>query len=223
MTHRDAGSLERKVVGSSLASTDIVARIALIVPCTEAEGPGRRLAIWFQGCPLRCPGCCNPHFLPFTGGEELTVTEVLRVMDDSHQRNQLEGITLLGGEPTAQAAAAAAIARGARERGLTVLLFSGYTLEQLRDKQDPAVHDLLACTDILVDGPYDQTQPETRRRWIGSANQRIHFLTPRCSWDERWLQKNTLEIRLVGQEIIVNGYPASGTRTIRQWQKSQTR
>jgi anaerobic ribonucleoside-triphosphate reductase activating protein len=144
-------------------------------------------------------------------------------MDDSHQRNQLEGITLLGGEPTAQAAAAAAIARGAQERGLTVLLFSGYTLEQLRDKQDSAVHDLLACTDILVDGPYDQTQPETRRRWIGSANQRIHFLTPRCSWDERWLQKNTLEIRLVGKEIIVNGYPASGTRMIRQWQKSQTR
>ena len=32
-------------------------RVAQVVPCTEAEGPGRRFAIWVQGCPLRCPGC----------------------------------------------------------------------------------------------------------------------------------------------------------------------
>jgi anaerobic ribonucleoside-triphosphate reductase activating protein len=203
-------------------STEIVARIALIVPCTEAEGPGRRFAIWFQGCPLRCPGCCNPHFLSFTGGQEMTVGEILHLLEHSHQYHQLEGITLLGGEPTAQAAAAAAIARGAWQRGMTVLLFSGYTLEQLREKQDPAIQELLASTDILVDGPYDRTQPETRRRWIGSANQRIHFLTSRCSWDERWLQKNTLEIRVLGREIIVNGYPTSSTRMIWQWQRSRS-
>ena len=45
-----------------------VLSVAQIVPCTEAEGPGRRFALWFQGCPLRCPGCCNPEMLPFTGG-----------------------------------------------------------------------------------------------------------------------------------------------------------
>ena len=42
-------------------------RVAQIVPFTEAEGPGRRFALWFQGCPLRCPGCCNPEMLPFEG------------------------------------------------------------------------------------------------------------------------------------------------------------
>jgi anaerobic ribonucleoside-triphosphate reductase activating protein len=44
-------------------------RVAQVVPCTEAEGPGRRFALWFQGCPLRCPGCCNPEMLPFEGGQ----------------------------------------------------------------------------------------------------------------------------------------------------------
>ena len=34
--------------------------VAQIVRCTEAEGPGKRYALWFQGCPLRCPSCCNP-------------------------------------------------------------------------------------------------------------------------------------------------------------------
>ena len=48
---------------------------AQIVPCTEAEGPGARFALWFQGCPLRCPGCCNPEMLPFEGGT-LTVPPV---------------------------------------------------------------------------------------------------------------------------------------------------
>ncbi|MEJ5274429.1 MAG: 4Fe-4S single cluster domain-containing protein [Thermogemmata sp.] len=206
---------------SLLTSTEIVAQIAQIVPCTEAEGPGRRFAVWFQGCPLRCPGCCNPDFLPFAGGKPMTVTEILELLDSSRQQHQLEGITLLGGEPTAQPLAAAAIARGAWERGLTVLLFSGFTLEQLREKQDPAIHNLLAHTDILVDGPYDRDQPETQRRWIGSANQRVHFLTSRCAWDERWFQKNTLEIRVRGREIIVNGYPAASTRIIRRWQKNR--
>ncbi|MFM7150626.1 MAG: 4Fe-4S cluster-binding domain-containing protein, partial [Gemmataceae bacterium] len=42
--------------------------IAQTVPFTEAEGPGKRFAIWFQGCPFRCPGCCNPEMLPFRGG-----------------------------------------------------------------------------------------------------------------------------------------------------------
>ena len=34
--------------------------LASIRMCTESEGPGRRLAIWVQGCKKRCPGCCNP-------------------------------------------------------------------------------------------------------------------------------------------------------------------
>ena len=206
---------------SMLNPTEIVAQIAQIVPCTEAEGPGRRFALWFQGCPLRCPSCCNPEFLSFVGGQQMIVAEILNLLDDSHQRHHLEGITLLGGEPTAQPAAAAAIARGAWERGLTVLIFSGFTLEQLQKKEDPDIHELLAHTDILVDGPYDRNQPETQRRWIGSANQGVHFLTPRCTWDERWLQKNTLEIRVRGREILINGYPAASTRIVRQWQRSR--
>ena len=67
----------------------------------------------------------------------------------------------------------------------------------------------LAETDILVDGPYDRDQPEKTRRWIGSANQRVHFLTPRCAADDpRWRQPNTLEIRLRDGEVTVNGFPA---------------
>ena len=36
--------------------------VADIVAETVVEGPGKRLAIWVQGCEIRCPGCCNPRF-----------------------------------------------------------------------------------------------------------------------------------------------------------------
>jgi anaerobic ribonucleoside-triphosphate reductase activating protein len=192
-----------------LTSSDTILRVAQVVPCTEAEGPGRRLALWFQGCPLRCPGCCNPEMLPFTGGQAVPVSEVLEQLRQAAAAHNLEGITLLGGEPLAHAAGALALARGTHELGLSVMVFSGYTLEEARRLPDPAVQELLAETDILVDGPYVRELPETRRRWIGSANQRVHFLTNRCPPDDpRWLLPNTLEIRLAGNELTVNGFPA---------------
>ena len=188
---------------------DFSLQIAQIVPCTEAEGPGRRFALWFQGCPLRCPGCCNPEMLSFEGGTAVSLRDLVEEIEEAARRDSIEGITLLGGEPLAHAAGAAALARAVREDGLTVMVFSGYTLEEARRLPDPAVAELLALTDILVDGPYLREQPDTRRRWIGSANQRIHFLSDRYQADDpRWLLPNTLEIRLRGPELTVNGFPA---------------
>lgn len=181
-----------------------VLSIAQIVPCTEAEGPGKRFAVWFQGCPLRCPGCCNPEFLPFSGGERRTVAGLVEQMAGA----DVEGVTLLGGEPFAHAAGAAALAGAARDLGLSVMAFSGFTLDQLRQRPDPTVADLLGLTDILVDGPYLRDQPDTERRWVGSRNQRIHFLTDRYRYDDSWRRRNTLEIRLVDGELSVNGFPA---------------
>ena len=183
-------------------------QVAQVVPCTEAEGPGKRFAVWFQGCPLRCPGCCNPEFLPFKGGQTMPLGEMAQWITRTREESGIEGVTLLGGEPFAHAAAGAALARAARELGLTVMVFSGFTIEELRSRTDPEVAELLALTDILVDGPYERDKPDTVRRWIGSTNQRIHFLTNRYSFDEQWRKKNTLEIRVVGPEISVNGFPA---------------
>jgi anaerobic ribonucleoside-triphosphate reductase activating protein len=183
-------------------------RVAMIVPCTEAEGPGRRFALWFQGCPLRCPGCCNPEMLPFEGGIERTVESVVAEIRAAQRSHQIDGITLLGGEPLAHAVGAVAIARNAQSLGLSVMVFTGYTLEDARTLPDPAVADLLAHTDLLVDGPYVRELADTKRRWIGSTNQRIHFLTDRYRADDPcWRQPNTLELRYRDGELTVNGFP----------------
>lgn len=188
--------------------TGVTLQVAQIVPCTEAEGPGRRFALWFQGCPLRCPGCCNPEFLPFEGGTLMPLATVVAELDLAISE-RIEGITLLGGEPLAHASGAAALAHAARARGLSVMVFSGYTLEVARTMSQSRVTELLANTDILVDGPYERDRPDNARRWIGSTNQRIHFLTERYRADDPcWRQPNTLEIRVRGPEVSVNGFPA---------------
>ena len=184
-------------------------QIAQIVPSTEAEGPGRRFAIWFQGCPLRCPECCNPQMLSFEGGTTWKLDVLIGQIAAAHRNDGVEGITLLGGEPFAHAAGAAQLAKGVQQLGLTVMIFSGYVLEEIEQDAASDVTDLLRHTDILVDGPYLREQPDTTRRWIGSSNQRIHFLTERYhEGDTCWQQPDTLEIRLADGELNINGFPA---------------
>ena len=131
------------------------------------------------------------------------------VLNRTLAEQQIEGISLLGGEPFAHTGGALAVARLARSQGLSVMIYTGYTLEELRSRPEPEVAELLTLTDLLVDGPYLRDEPETERRWIGSRNQRIHFFTERYqAEDSCWRQKNTLEVRLRGEEILVNGFPA---------------
>src|ERR1700722_10468979 len=106
--------------------------VARVVRVTEAEGPGRRYALWFQGCPLRCPGCCNPEMLPFEGGHSIRLADVVAKVELAARSEGIEGITLLGGEPLAYAAGGAALSRAVQQRGLTVMIFSGFTLEEAR-------------------------------------------------------------------------------------------
>ena len=194
-------------------------RLAQVVRSTEAEGPGKRYAVWFQGCPLRCPGCCNPEFLPFDGGESRSIADLTADMTRARDEVGVEGITLLGGEPFAHAAGAAALAEAARGLGLSVMVFSGYTLDQLRHHPDAA--ELLARTDILVDGPYLRDQPDTERRWIGSCNQGVHFLTDRYRFDDQWRKRNTLEIRVRDGEVTVNGFPAGAAAALwKGWRRT---
>lgn len=147
--------------------------------------------------------------LPFSGGQPMRLSEVVEQVRAAANQHRIEGITLLGGEPLAHAPEAAALARQARGLGLSVMIFSGYTLAEAREFPDRAVADLLSLTDILVDGPYIRELPDVQRRWIGSTNQVIHFMTGRYRADDPcWQMPNTLEIRLADGAVSVNGFPA---------------
>jgi anaerobic ribonucleoside-triphosphate reductase activating protein len=190
-----------------------VLRVATIVADTEAEGPGRRFAVWVQGCSLRCAGCCNPEMFDERRGTPMPIDELAAQIPAG-----VEGITLLGGEPFEQAAGCAEFARLAKARGLTVMVFSGYTRAELAERSDAA--PLFGEIDLLVDGRYDRTKPEPAppigRRWIGSANQTMHYLTPAYAADDpRMRTSNTIEIRVSARDIKINGWP-SADRLVRR-------
>lgn len=184
--------------------------LASRLPCSEAEGPGRRAVLWVQGCNKRCHGCCNPAYLPLAERELVSTASVLEWLKIAHHLHALEGVTFLGGEPMLQAQGLAVVAQGAQLLGLSVMVFSGYTKAELEDLQLPGSVQLLQYTDVLVDGPYDANLPEHSRRWAGSTNQQFHYLTAR--YDDRieidGEVERVFEVRLRADgSMFTNGWP----------------
>ena len=185
--------------------------VAGVIPGTRDEGPGLRSALWVQGCSLRCPACCNPHLWH---QRPARLARPAEIAEEMLAAPGIEGVTLLGGEPFEQAAPLAELARLVREAGMSVMVFSGYTLAELRAR--PRAAALLARVDLLVDGRYEEARRVTDRRWIGSSNQEVHVLSDRYrhldeprggAWDDG---ANVIELRLRGSEITINGFPFEG-------------
>ena len=134
------------------------------------------MVIWVQGCCFRCPGCIAQSMLGFSGGTEIDVAALAgRILETP----KIDGVTVSGGEPFMQATGIAALIDRVREkRDMSFMCYTGFRLEELHEQDEPGQIALLARLDILVDGRYLRDQP-TRKRWRGSANQRLHLLTSR--------------------------------------------
>lgn len=179
-------------------------RLANTVRCTTAEGPFTRYAIWVRGCTIRCPGCCNPELFDATG-PTTSVDALVHDIAIAQAELGIEGITLLGGEPTEQMPAVSYLAERVQTLGLGVLLFTGVRIATL--KQQTAFSRLWQAIDTLVDGPYLATQPEpqTGRILLGSMNQTIHHRTTRYAAPELWHASPTIEVMIDGLDIQAHG------------------
>lgn len=167
------------------------------------NGPGERFVLWLQGCPRRCPGCINPEFLPITPRHLIPVEQMAaRILAVSG----IEGVTYSGGEPFLQAAPLAALSARLQAQGLGIVCYSGYTLRELQDHPDPGVRALLARLDLLIDGPFIQAQTAPLR-WRGSANQQLHYLSPRYAADADFQAAPAAEVEL---SLDANGLAATG-------------
>lgn len=180
-------------------------RIHRILPKTEVEGPGTRCCIWVQGCPIHCKGCGAEETWDFEGGELLDTDDIFNTIKSS---KGIEGITFLGGEPFAQAEALYDIASKAKNIGLTVLTFTGYTYEYILKSDKEEWNKLLGVTDLLIDGPFEEDRFDLSRPWVGSLNQNYRFLTSAYKHLENNLTsiKNKLEVKLYKNgTILING------------------
>lgn len=151
----------------------MILRIAGVVKNSIVDGVGLRMAVFFQGCNHKCKGCHNPHTWDIEGGYLTTTSDILR---DYKEDPLLDGITLTGGEPFLQPAAAVVLAAGAKRYNGNVWCYTGFLYEQLTEQQDPSVQELLSLVDVLVDGPFILEKKDTSLKWRGSSNQRVLML-----------------------------------------------
>lgn len=143
--------------------------LSAIVRDSIVDGPGLRTTIFCQGCPHHCPGCHNPETWEFGCGTPMEEERLLEIV----QSNPLcRGVTFSGGEPFAQAAGFAKLARLLTAAGYEVASYTGYTFEKLLQGTQEQ-RELLSCIDILIDGPFLLEQKSLEVPFRGSRNQRI--------------------------------------------------
>lgn len=147
--------------------------------CDIANGEGVRTTLFVSGCRLHCPGCFNQEAQDFASGDEF-LPEVAERILQSLEPSYVDGLTLLGGEPM----------EPENQRGLVefvelvkerfpdkgIWCFTGYVLDDLREggrRHTDVTDRLLACIDVLVDGPYVAALHDITLRFRGSSNQRI--------------------------------------------------
>lgn len=141
-------------------------RIAGLVPESFVDGDGIRFAIFMQGCQRNCAGCHNPETHDLNGGRLIDTTEIISAIK---KNPLLNGITLTGGEPFLQIAAADELARAAKNIGLNVWCYTGFTFENLPPDAEP----LLENIDVLIDGEFIESLRDLELQFRGSSNQRI--------------------------------------------------
>lgn len=145
-------------------------RIAGTVNDSIVDGPGLRYVVFVQGCPHHCPGCHNPETWDFNGGGEIDAFDLVQEMAANPL---LSGLTLSGGEPFDQPEASMWLAVHARLQGKNVWCYTGYTWEEILEKNSQEWNNLLRAVDVLVDGPFIQEQKSLDLDYRGSRNQRL--------------------------------------------------
>ncbi len=181
-----------------------------LYPVTDLLGPGPRLVIWLAGCTLHCPGCMTPELWDVRPEQRWPWPRVRAWVE--RLPAEVRAVTVSGGEPFQQADALAGLLRLLRARGVEdVWVYTGYRYETLREHH-PWLSELI---DVLIDGPYRADQP-TDLIWRGSANQRLHLLTPRArTLHARWVDHRVEQprLRLVprpqGPPLVI-GIPRAG-------------
>ena len=123
-----------------------------------SNGLGWRAVLFVSGCPHHCPGCHNKEAQDFNYGEEFNEEEILKRIKEN---SILNGITISGGEPLCKE-----------------WCYSGYTLDQLIDRNDEETNKCLSEIDVLVDGRFVEAKKDPTLKFRGSSNQRILDLKP---------------------------------------------
>ena len=195
-----------------------VLNISHYVLKTGVLGPYLRSAVWVNGCCFDCDGCIAKEM----NGQAPDKRNIRELTDIFLKVEGTEGITISGGEPFLQADALAGMIDGIRaKRDYGVIVYSGFTLEELQGISDLKIHNLLKKIDILIDGKY-RNDLDDGLPFRGSSNQRIILLTDRYKdvFNRYYMEQKKRNIEIKRDHIYMVGVPSkSGLKTWRELKK----
>lgn len=148
---------------------------ARILYPVKTLGPGDRVGIWLCGCSHGCPGCSNPELWRREERFRITRERLLKLVQSIAESSPVDGFTLTGGDPMEQAEELALLLPELRRISGDILVYTGYTLEELHALGSPAVESALRSISVLIDGEYVQER-NYGLPLRGSDNQRIIYL-----------------------------------------------
>jgi anaerobic ribonucleoside-triphosphate reductase activating protein len=146
-------------------------RLLRIYHGSVCDGPGRRSVIQVIGCSVKCNSCHVPETHNPAAGRTVRITDAVEEVL-SNEGGPRDGVTITGGEPFDQPVALAGMLRQLKARNIHTIVYSGFTVETLRARTEPEVHEALRLADTLIDGPFIVTLSRGATGWRGSTNQR---------------------------------------------------
>lgn len=155
-------------------------RFAGLIKNDFSAAPGVSVSFFTQGCPHRCPGCHNPETWDFNGGKEFT-PQILDEICEALTANKINrSLSILGGEPLCEQNSFLTylVIKTVKERlpQTKIYLWTGYYLSELEKMSGVRIKQILESIDVLIDGPYINSQRDITLKMCGSANQTIHDL-----------------------------------------------
>ena len=152
-------------------------RYAGLIKNDLAAAPGVCVSFFVQGCPLRCPGCHNPESWDFEGGKEFSMKVLADIMNGLSANGIERPLCIMGGEPlcTENLFLTTLIIKEVKyyKPDTKIYLWTGYTYEDLKEKQNSRIDYIFDNIDFLIDGPYIQELRDITLSMRGSSNQRI--------------------------------------------------
>lgn len=135
-------------------------------------GPGNRVGIWTLGCERNCKGCISPEFQVYDKSREVSVEDVMRMV--AQIRTEIDGFTISGGEPFYNPNALRLLVDALCAVNEDILIFTGYTLEELKNQNNEDIDSVLDKCAALVDGAYIEKLNDGMGL-RGSSNQKYHI------------------------------------------------
>lgn len=159
--------------------------VARILYPVQVLGPGNRVGIWLCGCSRACKGCSNPELWEQKPEYEVSPTEVCKLIQNIAISHTIDGFTISGGEPMDQASSLDELLGLISELSDDILIYTGYRIEELSARCDPATDKVLKKASVLIDGAYVEEENDGAVL-RGSSNQRIHVLSGK--YEDRYQQ-----------------------------------